>query len=182
VGLFCRRRPALGSCRVSARTAFSRNRCCGYPSLQGVIAPAALLMDVALVWPSQLRSGAAARGGRLGRRRWSLAQIRRWSRRYGNQSIIPAWRAGIADSRTSVQGSASNGRADHYRSARRSDSKSNAGHSASITYDDPRAGHDLITAATSQTQLDPIRQATDRSADTRTLRRWERRPGCRAAC
>jgi adenosylcobyric acid synthase len=37
---------------------------------------------------------------------------------------------------------------------------------ASIAYDDPRAGHDLITAASSQTQCGQIRQATNRSADT----------------
>ena len=114
---------------------------------------------------------------------------RRWRRGNGYQSLVSPAR--VADGSTSVDSGCSYCSADEDRSARGSDSNCCAGHSASIAYDDPRTGHNLITASVKRNIEDPIRQpflvrcsriarwirllrrrsrptlaATDRSADT----------------
>jgi adenosylcobyric acid synthase len=92
--------------------------------------------------------------------------ISRWSRRYGNESVVRTWRARVAECRTSVQGGPSNRRAYDYRGARRGDSKSNAGHGALHRIRRPPSRSRFDYGADKPNTTHPIRQAADRSADT----------------
>jgi len=83
---------------------------------------------------------------RSSQRRWTFPGRRRRSRRNSNESLVLRGCARVADSRASIEGGCCDCCADNDRSAHRSDSKSDARQSASIAYDDPRTGHDLITA------------------------------------
>ena len=95
-----------------------------------------------------------------GQRRWGFPWRGRRCCRDSDEPFVSTGFPGVAKGRASVEGSSGDSGADDHGCARRSDSKSYAGHGASIAYDDPRAGHDLITAKVQPNITDPRRAST----------------------